>query len=53
MIDPSIVVLLGSVACLAILNDHVAIRDRHGEMIERDGQTGLGIAERGDTLAGA
>ena len=41
VIDPSIVVLLGSVACLAILNEHVAIRDRHGEMIERDGQTYL------------
>lgn len=38
VIDPRIVVLLGSVACLAALNQHVPVRDRHGNVIERDGR---------------
>lgn len=38
IIDPKIVVLLGTIACLAVLNEQVRVRDRHGNVIERDGR---------------
>ena len=33
IIDPRIVVLLGKVACLAVLGEHVPVRERHGQVI--------------------
>jgi uracil-DNA glycosylase family 4 len=41
IIDPKIVVLLGNAACLAVLSEHVHVRDRHGRVIQRDGRTYL------------
>lgn len=41
IIDPRIVVLLGSTACLGVLNEKVTVRGRHGAIIERDGRTYL------------
>jgi DNA polymerase len=41
VLDPKIVVLLGSAACLGVLNEKVAVRARHGTVIERDGRTYL------------
>lgn len=41
VLDPKIVVLLGSVACLGALNEKVSVRDRHGKVIEREGRTYL------------
>lgn len=38
VIDPSLVVLMGSVACLAVLGEPVAITKRHGTVLERDGR---------------
>lgn len=41
IINPRIVVLLGSTACAGALSEKVAVRDRHGTIIERDGRTYL------------
>ena len=41
IINPRIVVLLGSTACLGVLSEKVAVRARHGGLIERDGRTYL------------
>lgn len=41
IIQPEVVVLLGSTACQAVLNERVPVRDRHGATIERDGRTYL------------
>ncbi len=41
VIDPEIVVLLGSTACLALLEKKVEIRKQHGGIIEKDGRTYL------------
>jgi DNA polymerase len=41
VIEPYIVVLLGSVACFAVLNRHVTVRDQHGTVVERDGRSYL------------
>lgn len=39
VIDPKIVVLLGSVAALAVLGERAAITKQHGTAIQRDGRT--------------
>ena len=39
LINPRIVVRLGSTACLGVLNEKIAVRARHGSLIERDGRT--------------
>lgn len=41
VIDPRIIVLLGSTACLALLEKNVEISKQHGAMIEKDGKTYL------------
>ena len=41
IINPRIVVLLGSTACLAVLNEQIAVRAQHGRFIDRDGRTHL------------
>jgi DNA polymerase len=41
IINPPLVVLLGSAACLGVLSEKVAVRVRHGNLIERDGRTYL------------
>jgi DNA polymerase len=41
IISPRIVVLLGRTACAAALGETVAVRQRHGTSIERDGRTYL------------
>jgi DNA polymerase len=41
VINPRIVVLLGSTACAGALSEKVAVRDRHGATVERDGRTYL------------
>lgn len=41
IIDPQIVVLLGTAACLGVLSEHVHVRDRHGSVIRRDGRSHL------------
>jgi DNA polymerase len=41
IVNPKIVVLMGRPACLAVLNEEIAVRDRHGSLIERDGRTYL------------
>src|SRR5947209_16807685 len=37
VIQPQIVVLLGSIACQGILEEAIPINQRHGEVIEKDG----------------
>ncbi len=41
VIDPGIIVLLGSTACLALLEEKVQVEKQHGSMIEKDGRTYL------------
>jgi DNA polymerase len=41
IIDPKIVVLLGSTACVGVLDEHLHVRDRHGTIVERGGRTYL------------
>ena len=41
ILDPKIVVLLGQVACRGALNEEVAVRKRHGLIVERAGTTYL------------
>lgn len=41
IINPKIVVLLGTTACLGVLNENVAVRARHGDVVVRDGRTYL------------
>jgi uracil-DNA glycosylase len=38
VIDPTIIVLLGSVATLGVLGEKVPVKTRHGEIIEKDGK---------------
>lgn len=38
IISPKIVVLLGATACRGVLNEKVAVRLRHGSVIEREGR---------------
>ena len=38
VIKPKIIVLLGKVACLAILEEEIPINKRHGDTVERDGK---------------
>ena len=39
IIDPEIMVLMGNVACLAVLGEKIPIIKTHGEVIERNGRT--------------
>jgi DNA polymerase len=41
IINPRIVVLLGSTACLGVLKEKIAVRARHGSLVERNGRTHL------------
>jgi DNA polymerase len=41
IIHPRVVVLLGRVACLAVLNERIPVCARHGSLIERHGRTYL------------
>ncbi len=41
VIDPKIVVLLGSVACRALLDRDVSVAQEHGKTIEKEGKTFL------------
>lgn len=41
VIDPKVIVLLGRVACLAVLEQRVFIAKDHGKIIEKDGRTYL------------
>jgi uracil-DNA glycosylase family 4 len=41
VIEPKIIVLLGRVACLAVLEQNVSIAKEHGTIINKDGQTYL------------
>lgn len=38
VINPKIIVLLGRVACLAVLNKHVSVVAKHGQIIEENGR---------------
>jgi len=38
IINPKIIVLLGKVACLAVLNEDVPIAKMHGQILKRDGK---------------
>jgi uracil-DNA glycosylase len=38
VIKPKIIVLMGSVAVLGVLEEKVAVKTRHGEIIEKDGK---------------
>lgn len=38
VIEPKMIVLLGSVATLGVLEEKVAVKTRHGEVIEKDGK---------------
>lgn len=38
IIDPEIIVLLGRVACLAVLNKNIPVVLRHGEILEENGR---------------
>ena len=38
IIDPKIIVLLGRVACLAVLKKNISVVLRHGEIIEENGR---------------
>ena len=38
IIDPKIIVLLGRVACLAVLKQNISVVLRHGEMVEENGR---------------
>lgn len=41
IIDPKIIVLLGRVACLAVLEQNIQIAKDHGRVIKKDGRTYL------------
>jgi hypothetical protein len=41
IINSRIIVLLGSTACLGVLREKIAVRARHGSLVERDGRTHL------------
>jgi DNA polymerase len=38
IIEPRVIVLLGNTACLGVLNENIAVRARHGSLVERDGR---------------
>jgi DNA polymerase len=41
IVDPRIVVLLGNTACSSVLQQNVAVRERHGTLVDREGATYL------------
>lgn len=41
ILNPRIVVLLGSTACLSVLDENMPVRARHGSLVKRDGRTYL------------
>lgn len=46
IINPKIIVLLGKVACLAILNEEIPIKKRHGEIVEKNPSTSSGQVQK-------
>lgn len=39
VIDPKVVVLLGSIACFAVLGQSIPITQQHGRVLHREGRT--------------